>query len=291
MNANEMTFGIEIETVAPDSAVRLHALVIGGYHRGVQVPYLPTGWKAEADCSIDNSAGGHKCEIVSPILKGLDGLRQVIQVAKALTNYGHRVNASCGVHVHVGWKRSFTSVSLARLITMVAYCETGLFAITGTKARETGRYAKKIRNYGDQPSAKRVMDADRMHLLNLTNLAHGSKETVEFRVFSASLNETKLIGWVQVCLGLVERALKGQRSPLWNPKPVTGGWKKSGEGQSEVERLMGFLAWGKGYAKQHKNQVFGWFYEAQAGDVPAYRITMDSVKAMFRRLAKKYDGQ
>jgi hypothetical protein len=57
MNAHEFTFGIEIETIAPDSAVRDHGLRIGGYRRGIQVPYLPTGWKAEADGSIEIPAG------------------------------------------------------------------------------------------------------------------------------------------------------------------------------------------------------------------------------------------
>ena len=37
MNANEMTFGIEIETVAPDTAVQNDGLRIGPYRRGIQV--------------------------------------------------------------------------------------------------------------------------------------------------------------------------------------------------------------------------------------------------------------
>ena len=77
MNANDLTFGIEIETIAPDSAVRNDGLRIGPYKHGIQVPYLPQGWKAEADGSINNSSGGHKCEIVSPVLRGDEGLAQV----------------------------------------------------------------------------------------------------------------------------------------------------------------------------------------------------------------------
>ena len=104
MNANDLTFGIEIETIAPDTAVRNDGLRIGSYKHGIQVPYLPAGWTAEADGSIDNSNGGHKCEIVSPILRGAEGLAQVAEVLRTLEAKGHRVNASCGVHVHVGWK-------------------------------------------------------------------------------------------------------------------------------------------------------------------------------------------
>jgi hypothetical protein len=81
---------------------------------------------------------------------------------------------------------------------------------------------------------------NRYHALNLTNLAHGTKDTVEFRVFSGSLSPIKVVGWVMVCLGLVERALAGKRMPSWSPKPLSGGWKKAGPGQSETERLMGY---------------------------------------------------
>lgn len=280
MNANEMTFGIEIETIAPDSAVQNDGLRIGPYRRGIQVPYLPEGWKAEADGSIDNSNGGHRCEIVSPILRGPEGLAQVAEVVRTLEAKGHRVNASTGVHCHVGFQRDWPSEALARLVTIVAYVEKGLYAITGTKNRERGRYCGGVRKYGNEKDAKPNLDRNRYHALNLTNLAHGTKDTVEFRVFSGSLNAVKVIGWIQVCLGLVERALSAKRMPKWNPGPLKGGWKKAGPGQSEAERLMGYLAWGAGYARIHGRQ-FGWISDL---------IPQDEVKAEFRRLAKKYDA-
>ena len=69
--------------------------------------------------------------------------------------------------------------------------------------------------------------------------------------------------------------------PKWNPGPLKGGWKKAGEGQSEAERLMGYLAWGAGYAKLHGGRQFGWISDA---------IPQDAVKSEFRRLAGKYDA-
>jgi hypothetical protein len=139
-----------------------------------------------------------------------------------------------------------------------------------------------VRTYGNDKSAKPNLDRDRYHALNLTNLAHGTKDTVEFRVFSGSLSATKVVGWIQVCLGLVERALNGKRMATWEPKPLTGGWKKAGVGQSETERLIGYLAWGKGYARIHDGKQYGWVSDA---------ISQDEIKAEFRRLAKKYDVQ
>ena len=203
MNANDRTFGVELETVAPDSAVRNHGLRIGPYKRGIQVPYLPAGWTAEADGSIDNSAGGHKCEIVSPILKGEAGLLQVAEVLRILEAKGHRVNFSTAVHVHCGWDRTLPSEALARLITIVAYVEKGLYAITGSKARERGIFCGGVRKYGNNKDAKDKIDRERYHALNLTNLARGAKDTVEFRVFSGALNAKKVCGGVMVCLGFV----------------------------------------------------------------------------------------
>jgi hypothetical protein len=282
MHANDLTFGIEIEAIAPDSTVENDGLRIGPYRHGIQVPYLPVGWTAEADSSIDNSAGGHKCEIVSPILCGAEGLAQVAAVVRILAAKNFRVNGSTGCHVHIGFSRDWPSETLARLITIVAYVEKGLYAITGTKNRERGTYCGGVRKYGSEKSAKPNLDYNRYHALNLTNLARGSKDTIEIRVFSGSLKAVKVVGWIQVCLGLVERALSAKRMPTWNPGPLKGGWKKAGEGASEAERLMGYLAWGAGYARIHGGRQFGWISDI---------IPQDEVKAEFRRLAKKYDAE
>jgi len=282
MNANEMTFGIEIETIAPESAAQNDGLQIGTYHHGIQVPYLPEGWKAERDGSINTQRSGLACEIVSPVLRGIEGLAQVAEVLRTLEAKGHRVNISCGVHIHIGWKHEWPAEALARLVTIVSYAERGLYAITGTKSRERGIYCGGVRKYGNDKDAKPALDRNRYHALNLTNLANRTRETVEFRLFSGSLNPIKVLGWIQVCLGLVERSLNTKRTPKWHPTPLKGGWKKAGEGQSEAERLMGYLAWGAGYARIHHGQQYGWISEL---------IPQDQVKREFRRLAAKYDAQ
>jgi hypothetical protein len=282
IQADQLTFGIEIETIAPASAVAHDGLRIGSYRRGIQVPYLPPGWTAECDGSIRPTDGGHACEIVSPVLQGAEGLAQVAEVLRTLQAKNHRVNGSTGVHVHVGWKRDWPSEALARLVTIVAYVEKGLYAITGTKQRERGAYCGGVRRYGNKDHAKDRVENGRYHALNLTNLANGTKDTVEFRVFSGSLQVVKVLGWIQVCLGLVQRALAAKRMPSFSPRPPRGGWKKAGEGQSEAERLIGYLAWSPGYARIHGGQHFGWMLDAE---------TQDAVKVEFRRLAKKYDTQ
>jgi len=283
-NANEYTFGIELECVVKTQTVRRTNLTIGSYHHGIQVPFLPRGWKAERDGSIRTPNGYQACEIVSPVLKGEAGILEVIAVLKKLNELGFQVNETCGCHIHLGFDENWGADVLARLIATVAYLEKGLFSITGTKRRERGTYCKGIRKHGDTPKAKEKMDPDRYHALNITNLTNRNsrQRTVEFRVFSGSLSEVKIVGWIQTCLGIMERAVNSKRTPKWEPNAPCGGWKKDGPGQSETERLMGFLAWSKGAARIHGGKQFGWITDA---------IPQETVKTEFRRLAKKYDAE
>src|SRR5947209_4242565 len=98
MNANDLTFGVELEVTLP-----VGTCPVGQYHFGVQVPQLPPGWKAERDGSIRPEAGYMAAEIVSPVLKGADGLRQLKAVCDWLQSVGAKVNRSTGLHVHVGF--------------------------------------------------------------------------------------------------------------------------------------------------------------------------------------------
>ncbi len=283
-NAQDYTFGIELETVVKTEVLNNHNMRIGAYHHGIQIPFLPRGWKAERDASIRTPSGYQACEIVSPVLKGEEGIKEVIEVLKKLRELQFSPNETTGCHIHLGFDESWGADVLARLLSIVSYLEGGLFAITGTHRRELGTYCKGIRKHGDAPKAKEKMDHERYHALNITNLANRNsrQHTVEFRVFSGSLNETKIVGWIQTCLGIMERAVNSKRSPKWEPAPPTGGWKKQGPGQSECERLLGFLAWSAGAARIHDGKRFGWITDA---------VPQETIKAEFRRLAKKYDAE
>jgi hypothetical protein len=100
MNANQIAFGIEFETTLPNS----DTTPIGPYHHGYQVPWLPTGWRAERDASIKPEAPNRKgCEFVSPKLKGYEGLKQIEDAIDKINDHDAKVNASCGLHITIEW--------------------------------------------------------------------------------------------------------------------------------------------------------------------------------------------
>lgn len=275
MNANEFTFGVEIETIAPRSLGRSEGLHVGGYHCGIQVPYLPAGWKAERDGSLRYGGTEVGCEIVSPVLRGEEGLREVATVLETLREKGHRVNASCGVHVHVGWDPQRSSRELARLVRMVSYLEKALYAITGTHRRERGQWCGSIRRHGDTANGLRSAAADRYHVLNLRNLEYGYKHTVEFRCFSGSLEATKVLGWIMVCIGMVHKAIDIR---------ITNGWIPRGDETPThaVSNLIYYLGWSKSGQKNLRGRRFGWMENL---------IGFDAIRKEFLRLARKYASE
>ena len=284
-DANDLTFGIEIETTIPDGL-----LPVGSYHAGRQAIGLPDGWLTKYDRSIQAPAGRRGCEFVSPILKGADGIRQVLTVLKQLQAWGVKVNASTGVHVHVGWPgtNGLGAVArndqrLKRLVTLVANFERAIYASTGTKNRERGNWCGSLQRHHDADNAQHQASHLRYHILNLTNLAQRSKQTVEFRAFSGSLNPIKIIGYIRMSLGLVERALTAKRITNFTAKPVdpTSPIHRNGEGQTCLTRLFYQLGWIKG----RQSHTFGDFAVPADVEVPSIK----TIKRELMKLARKYD--
>lgn len=283
MNINDLAFGLEFETTIPAS----DRTPIGRYHNGIQVAWLPDGWKAERDSSINAGPGRKACEFVSPKLRGLAGLREAQAVLEKIRERGGKVNPSCGLHITITWNGD--AGALARLISLVGNHEKAIFASTGTRRREQTVYSKKIKQYGNKDRAKQQCESDRFHLLNLTHLARG-RNRIEFRAFAGTLNGTKVAGYLMMCLGLVELAMNASRCSSWNYTKKEGAkscWDRpgAGEGETELGRLYYRLGWTKGWYKgANRNKVFGQL-EA-GGETPDMKAT----KKKLTSLAKKYDA-
>ncbi|TWU40180.1 putative amidoligase enzyme [Novipirellula aureliae] len=283
MHANNIAFGIEFETTLPSN----DTTPIGGYHNGTQVPWLPTGWKAERDSSIRTLAPNRKgCEFVSPKLRGYQGLRQVEDALDKINEHGARVNYSCGVHVTIEFNGD--AAALSRLISLVGNHERAIYASTGTKRRERTNWAKTVKAYGNKDEAKRRCESDRYHLLNLTHLARG-RNRIEFRAFAGTTNKAKALGYIQMCIGLVELALNTKRCSGWDyaKKPGTKScWDRpgAGEGETELNRLFYRLGWTKGWYKgELRNKRFG---ELSAAD---QTCDWKATKRKLLEMARKYD--
>jgi len=225
VDVDQVTFGVEIECTLPDAAIRQMGIEIGSYHRGKLLPApFPEGWNAQHDGSLDWGYGYRALEIVSPVLRGIEGLAEVLRVFEILNEAGVVVNGSCGFHVHVGARSvlgaRFSDSALVvrwvrRMLHLMSVHEMALFALTGDAARANNYFCQTIKDQWDgvlettSPVATIVEKTDdhddRYHTLNLCNL-FDAKGTVEFRLFAATTDGMQALGYIVMALGIAHRA-------------------------------------------------------------------------------------
>jgi hypothetical protein len=299
MNANEIKFGIEVETHL-SKADPTH---VGSYRFPNQVEWLPSGWKVGKDCSIKAMHRGQliKCdyhptrkdaEFVSPILVGEAGLKEAHAAVKKIDERGATVNASCGVHVTITFPAN-NGAALARLICLFAHFETGLAATTGSKARLGSTYAQSVKQWGASTLDKKkkveqteqACKRDRYMALNLTHIANGN-DRLEFRLFSGSTNADKIIAWVRLVLAIAEFCLTTETAVAFDAKGKTNFVDNHGfgDGRRSIYKLLCKLGWLK---------TRGWGYNGKEYGTTEFD-GLPTVKDMcktLQRLAKKYDAE
>lgn len=289
-SAANLTFGIEIECYIPETALQNAGIRIGGYHNGLQINCLPQGWNAQSDSSIHAPIGKRGIEIVSPVLMGAEGIRQVELVLQWLRDMGAGCNESCGIHVHVGADNK----TAEKLVGLVAQYEKALFAISGRKGkvRSNNYYCRaihsddRIRNAYEtsRNTVTRIAGESRYQTLNLTNLLTGRRPAVEFRAFAATFRTEVVLGYIRVCLGMVQVATTLKRSV----KFTSVLHKPTDTGVDHVRYLLLRLRWGFATSKsaqRTKNGVdFGWIASSTQNDSKVAR------KAMLAT-AKEFDAE
>ena len=276
---NDNTFGIEIETMVPTAQMTENGWIVGAYHVGAEIPGN-VGWKTMRDGSIQSCGYDYTpVEIVSPVLRGVEGLQNVETMVNKLNTMGAKVNSSTGFHVHIGWNGS--AKQLARLIALVSYHEKALYASTGTKSREHNQYCGSIKmrlkpvERMTSMHQLRSVNPTRYASLNLNNLVTGTRPTVEFRVFAGTLNIIKIKAYIQLCLGLVQKAMTAKKRSEWDMVTT-----RHYDGSFAMKALLRTLGWSCFRMASPKHLTTGLL-------VPSQRDTM---KKIMMRMAKKYDA-
>jgi hypothetical protein len=296
LDINAMTYGIELEITLPAGTIQA-----GAYHSGLPIPGFPTGWNAQSDGSIRPTIPGYVgVEIVSPVLRGANGLAQIADVVARLNAMGGRVNRSCGFHVHVGFPVEVID-RLGNLTFLMANLEKAFYAATGTKNRERNGYSSSIKsvptirnlNYeavaAERSAAamtamrngRHVAGPQRMHTLNLTNIQCGRRQAVEFRVFAGTLNLQKIVASIRMCLGVVQKATDSRRRVEWEAAPrMENGVSISPTGKEEMHRFMYRMGWHRGGTTN--GFVYGNLQSEHVGGI-------EESKRILNKMATKYD--
>lgn len=222
-----LTFGVELEFVLP--ANYSHSGMAEELTRRADIFCRSEGyghvtgphWKIVTDGSLGNYAKG--AELVSPVLRGEDGLRQVYRACEVLKRAGCRPSKKCGLHVHVGagdWSvRTFRNLAL-----LYASAEGAIDSFMAPSRRgpnggngfcKSLRINARLMNtaasvdqvalaMGQSPGRGNARGGSRYSKLNMQSFwQHG---TVEFRHHQGTVEADKATNWIKLCLRMAHAA-------------------------------------------------------------------------------------
>ena len=322
---SNFTFGAEFECLLPrlestSSNADVRNTHINGYHSRYPDPveWLPaylnddasrSSTHCESDSSVRTSRHGFTgVEFVTPPVKGALGVRYICNVADKLREEGCRVNATCGLHLHVGLKGIVGNAKvddvvafLAQLNKLVLNFQDGLYAQTGTR-RDRNNYCRrhdkneslmavaksvgdKRKGSKDQNDYCRLWDyAERYRCLNLRNLRRGmgdGKATLEFRFPAGTLNTDKIAMHLATIVFLCRLAWKTRHTKA---DSVTWDLNKGYQKQSSKAgvRTLKVLLRKMNSAKQGKYLKY---------ESTIFADKWDSMQEVALRMAEKYDNR
>lgn len=223
------TFGFEAEffNITPQVAIRalsevgINASFEGYTHRNVHI------WKVVTDASVNRTGTGEGAglELVSPILRGRDGLELAAKALDALRGAGAKIDRTCGMHVHVGMD-GLTGMEMMKIVDTYVANQTNINRIV-SRSRHNNDYClpfnevhapstqyrpnnyEALRGANTATATTRLSGvlsaAPRYRVVNLTS--YGKYGTLEFRQHQGTLNGKKGTAWIEFLLGLVESSV------------------------------------------------------------------------------------
>lgn len=207
-------FGVEIEAYNCSKqklAQELTAVGITVRVEGYNHTDSTEHWKLVADGSL---TGNESFELVSPILHGEEGLKDLEKVCWVLELCNVKVNESCGLHIHMD-AADFTINTWKNLALGYKRLEKVIDAFMPT-SRRNNRFCEgfaditehNIKNAVTICDLRRAFGNDRYHKVNLE--AYARHRTVEFRQHSGTTNFVKMSSWIHFLAQLITFAEQGE---------------------------------------------------------------------------------
>ncbi len=200
-------FGVEIEAYNVTNTKLKKELVKLGIRVEIERynHTTKTHWKIITDSSIRGSNG---FEIVSPILKGQNGLEQLEKVCKALKNCNAYINKSCGLHIHFDASK-FKLKQFKNLILNYADMESVIDTfLPNSRRANNNTYCKSIishkRAIENASTINQLTDAIPQRHSKLNTKSYVKYKTIEFRHHSGTVEFDKIQNWILFLHNLVQ---------------------------------------------------------------------------------------
>jgi len=161
------------------------------------------GWILTDDGSVDG------WELVSPILSGDDGLKQVSKMLAAIKNLGGWMDNTCGFHVHVN-ANDFSNKNILSAVKKYNRNEKRIDKYV-SPSRNSNQYCKSTTRLLEEINEEIDISSigelywdwfDRYYKLNVA--AYAKHGTLEFRQHEGSFDIAKVTNWIKFCVRFVE---------------------------------------------------------------------------------------
>lgn len=204
-------FGVEIEAFGVDKEILSAKLreagilvEIQGYNHNTQ-----SCWKIVRDGSVH---GTNPFELVSPILKGEEGLNELKKVCDVLETLEAKINKTCGLHIHFN-ARQFGIKQWRNIYKNYIIFEETINSLM-PESRRQNNFCKTLRTYDINDCFNKINEAktvsqiakklnydSRYYKINHQSFArHGS---IEFRQHSGTVEYKKISNWIKILHNLV----------------------------------------------------------------------------------------
>lgn len=207
---NQRTYGIEIEAFGVPQEVLAEALNRKGIPTYVERYNHSTRnyWKIVTDASIH---GDNSFELVSPPLKGKEGMVQIRRVCQVLYELGAQVNKSCGLHIHHD-VRDLNLDNFRNLFTLYARFEATIDGFFSPYRRGNhNKYCLSLQNLpltairnARTLEELQVLIPTRYYKVNIYSFWR--QGTLEFRHASGTIDPEKIINWIILTQLFIERS-------------------------------------------------------------------------------------
>jgi hypothetical protein len=188
-----------------------------GYHH---TPTVDGQWKMESDGSIHGQAD--QVEVITPVLKGREGLAEVKRVLGLISKFGCHINSSMGNHVHQ-WCGDLNDVQLRNLYNLYWAAQESINSILPASRANHVHCRSLQRSYEDicrwesiapRTPVSRVLNQHASgHYIALNFGGFVRIGTIEFRQHAGTFNYEKWEAWFLLTQAMIESVKSYTRFP------------------------------------------------------------------------------
>jgi hypothetical protein len=204
-------FGVEAEFygITPTAAIiALEAVGITATFEGYTHAVM-SNWKIVTDASVTDAGTGRGTglELVSPILKGEEGLQELAKALDALRNAGAKVNTTCGLHVHID-TLGMNGIQRKNFFNSYVRNQDVMDRLVSVSRRDNRRYTARYTTAQANSYAEAIAlgndGGSRFYTVNICSFQKYG--TLEFRQHQGTLSGKKAVAWVKMLLAMAETA-------------------------------------------------------------------------------------